>query len=53
MQNQVALGAKRSPTPVKGGIACAPGSHKRGDGCGALRTYGEWSDSSWWAQQDL
>ena len=24
MQNQVALGAKRSPTPVKGGIARAP-----------------------------
>jgi len=36
MQNQVALGAKRSPTPVKGGIARAPGSHKHGDGCGAI-----------------
>jgi len=28
----VALGAKRSPTQVKGGIARAPGSQKRGPG---------------------
>ena len=30
MQDQVALGAQRSPTPVKGGIARAPGSQQRG-----------------------
>jgi hypothetical protein len=30
MQDQVALGAQRSPTPVKGGIARAAGSLKRG-----------------------
>jgi len=29
MQNQVALGAKRSPTLVKGGIARAPGLQSR------------------------
>ena len=29
MQDQVALGAQRSPTPVKGGIARAPGSLKQ------------------------
>ncbi len=40
MQDQVALGAKRSPTPVKGGIARAPGSQKPGDGHVALCTYG-------------
>ncbi len=32
MQNQVALGAKRSSTAVKGGIARAPGSRKPGMG---------------------
>ena len=40
MQDQVALGAKRSPIPVKGSIARAPGSQKRGDGDTALRTSG-------------
>ncbi len=46
MQDQVALGAQRSPTPVKGGIARAPGSPKRGDGlaapctCGGLKRSG-------------
>jgi hypothetical protein len=32
MQDQVALGAQRSPTPVKGGIARALGAQKCGDG---------------------
>jgi len=40
MQDQVALGAKRSPIPVKGGIARATGSQKRGDADPALRTSG-------------
>ncbi len=34
MQDQVALGESRSPTPVKGGIARAPGSRSRGSADG-------------------
>jgi hypothetical protein len=30
MQDQIALGAQRSPSPVKGGIARTPGSRKLG-----------------------
>jgi hypothetical protein len=40
MQDQVALGAKRSPSPVKGGIVRAPGSQKRGDEQAASDSYG-------------
>jgi len=34
MQDQVALGAQRSPTPGKGGIARAAGSQERGSAAG-------------------
>ena len=40
MQDQVALGAKRSSILVNVGIARAPGLQKRGDGDTALRRSG-------------
>jgi len=40
MQNQVALGAQRSSTPVKGGIARAPGSTERWGWTGSTLPYG-------------
>ena len=45
MQDQVALGAQRSPGSVKGGIARAAGSQKRGSAHGAwAQTVGRITD---------
>src|SRR5260370_14271584 len=47
MQDQVALGAQRAPTPGKGGIARAAGSQERGDGLAAPGTCGGGKRSGW------